>query len=460
MNLARVSFNDTRVLADNGKDTIRLMYKRSPFGTVRPVLLPVFTVILGILFLTGLVSGQEISSPSLKLSELVKAVLAGNPNLAAARNRVQAARHAVIRSQALDDPQLSVMSEDTPFKSESELMPMVVYELSQMLPFPGKRDLRGRIAGESVKSADSEQALTVNNLIFETKRRYYQLYLNKVARRINEANQELLKRLAEAALVRYRAGQGEYAEVLKMQTELQMLQNELLTLRRERVSLVAMINALLNRPPAGLLGEPVEELSPPRNFDYDYLFGAAVEHRPELKRMKAMIREQEHMADLARLEYYPDFMVSGKYQAITEGGDDAWGAGIAINLPVWIRSKQKQEIFQAKARAAAVRNELEGMVAMIQSEIQDILAGIETTEQQLDLYQTSLIPLTVQALSAAETRYRTGMGDFVLLLDTRRQLQLLELEYERMRVERELQLAELERAVGGAIADFGFRNAE
>ncbi len=391
--------------------------------------------------------------PPLRLPELISEVLKRNPNLAAARNRIQAAMHVIPRVQALSDPQLSIMSEDRPFKRESELMPMIRYQILQMFPFPGKLALRGKIAEQGLEVARSEEITTARDLVLQTKRLYYEFYLNQAARRINEQNRDLIRRFVDGALIRYKAGKGEYTEVLKAQVEFQILENELLTLQKERTSLAAMLNALLDRPATALFAEPVEEFSSFGSFTYEDLERAAMQQRSELKGMQAMITEQKSMAALARRDFYPDFMVSAQYQQVTKGGEDAWGVGVGINLPIWIDRKQKREAAEAEARAMAAQSALEGMRAMIRSQIQDALVKLQTTEQRIALYKTSLIPATVQTLAVGEARYRAGMGDFLMLLDTRRQLQMLELDYERARAQREQQLADLERAVGGTLSE-------
>lgn len=159
------------------------------------------------------------------------------------------------------------------------------------------------------------------------------------------------------------------------------------------------------------------------------------------------------MAALARRDFYPDLMISAQYQQITKGGEDAWGVGVEMNLPIWINRKQKHEAAEAEARAMAAESTLEGMRAMIRSQIQAALVKLQTTELRLTLYKTSLIPATIQTLDAGEARYRAGTGDFLMLLDTQRQLKALELDYERARTEREQQLADLERATCGAFTE-------
>jgi outer membrane protein TolC len=385
---------------------------------------------------------------SLELDTLIKEVIERNPNLQAVRERINAAQIASSRARVLEDPRLDIMTENTPFKKESELNKMISYQVTQEFPFPGKRALRKKIADQSIELVRAEELTTVLDLVFQTKKIYYELYFNQAERRINEKNRDVIRRFVDGATFRYKTGIGEYHEVLKAQVEFEMLQSEYLSLEMERKSMMAMLNAVLDLPPMTETGEPVEAFTQARNFKYEELEKIAMQNRPELSGMQAMIIEQRTMADMARREYYPDFMLSALYQQNTGGMENAWGVGVGISLPIWIEKKQKSELREAESKASAFESSLRGMRAMIRSEIQDALIKVQNAEQRISLYKESIIPSTLQTLESIESKYRAGKENFIMLLDTRRQLQEIELSYERARVEREEFIAGLERAVG------------
>lgn len=407
-----------------------------------------FFLIIYLLFVPFAAAEEQPTAAPLQLNTLIQEVIERNPNLAASRERIKAAQIAAPRTQVLEDPELSIMTENTPFKSGSELTTMFRYQVSQKLPFPGKRGLRRKIADQSVETARAEEITTTRDLVLQAKRLYYELYLNQAERRINKQNKDIIRRFVEGATFRYKAGTGAYHEVLKAQVEYQMLESEYLSLEKERASMVSMLNAILDRPPTTQIGEPVEAFSPVKEFKYEEMEKIALEHRSELSGMQAMIVEQKTMADLARREFYPDFMVSGLFQQGTGGMENAWGVGIGINLPIWIDQRQKSEAEEAEVRARGFERSLAGMRAMIRSQIQDALVKVHNAEQRISLYKESIIPTTVQTLESIEAKYRAGREDFLMLLDTRRQLQDVELMYERTHIEREQSIADLERAVG------------
>lgn len=395
--------------------------------------------------------GNEEPCHPLQLDGLIYEVINRNPDLAATRDRIEAAALAVGRVQVLDDPDLAVQSEENPFHRPTiDFTPMVNVEIAQRIPFPGKLRLKGKIAHQQLLISQSQELTTLQDLVLQTKKLYYLLIVNRNAFQINHQNREIIQKVIGAAMAFYESGQGNYAEVLKGQIELQTVEEEQLGLTAEKEMIIALINALLNQDPYCPLGEPIEtfDMTPFVSFDFCQLETLAFQERPEIHQTEAMIGEEMFRAKLARRGYFPDFVVSGMYQRMTDTRENGWGATVGINLPIWIALKQRREVQEALARAKANENTLRSMRAMIRSKIREITAALKASEEKILLYQTGLLPKTRQALSSLEAKYRSGEGEFLMLLDTRRQLQNFEMEYVRKMAERATLLAELERTIG------------
>lgn len=395
---------------------------------------------------------DNLNSSPLQLNILVKEVVKRNPNLDATRLRIQAAHEAVHRVQVLEDPQVMITSDQNKFHKTSDFTPMMDYEISQAIPFPGKLRLKGEIAKQVMLQRQSVEITTYRELIRQTKLIYYQLYTNDVSLRINTENTGLVNALIEDGMGLYRSGNGEYAEIIKMQLELQMLEEQRLMLEADRVMFQSMLNALLNRSPNEPLGRPVAAFSKSFHLSFDQAESIALASRSELHGMQAMVMEQEKMAQLAKRNYYPDFMVGVAYERMNNNFDghvdDAWMLKVGFNIPIWISEKQAREVREARSNAFANQKELEGMQAMISGKLKELLAKLKSTDDKILLYRNGILPKVKEAFSALLSSYRSGEGKFLLLLDTWRQAFNAELEYERFLSEREIILAELERAMG------------
>ncbi len=392
---------------------------------------------------------DPIKGPILNLEILLQEVVERNPDLAATRSRIKAAGIAVPRVQILDDPQITVRSINNPFGSkEAPFVPQLRYKASQRFPFPGKLRLQGRIAKQELEFFKTEEVTTHRELILQSKRLYFQLYLNKIAMQINKENKDITSRLIDGALYLYKTGKGSQADVLKGHVELQKLDEELLQLESEQKSLVALINAILNREQLKEVGQPEENFFPYTSLVYEKLEEIAMRNRSEIYGIEARVGEEKARVKLARRNFFPDLTVGLMLQDLPDRSRTAWGIEAGINLPIWVDVRQKREMREAKQKAQSHYESLLGLKASIRGRIKELLAQIKSSEERIDLYKTGLIPKTVETLRSNEARYRSGKGDFLTVLDTRRQFQNFELDYEAIRIEREILLAELERAIG------------
>lgn len=389
-------------------------------------------------------------SRPLQLDHFVRDVVQQNPSLPAVSSRIEAAEFTVSRVQVFEFPTLRVTSMDNPIgRRDSEFFPQVQVELSQKFPWPGKLRTRGEIAQQGLEFLQSEKITTYRELVLQSKKMYFQLLFNVIASEITKNNRSIVLRLIDGALVLYKTGRGGQEDILKLELELQELEEELLALESEYWGVKASMNALLNRPPREPIDDPEAKFFARVNFDESRLETIALSKRSELHGIEATIDEHRAMARLSRLGYFPDFTFSAMYQRHTKiPNDRALGISLVIDLPLWAGAREGREIKEAEGKAQAQEYVLENMKAQIRGRIHELLANIRVAEERIVLYAQGLIPKTIQTLAAGEAQYRVGKGSFVALLDTRRQLQNVEMEHARMQIMREIFLAELERAVG------------
>ena len=386
----------------------------------------------------------------LNLDALVKEAIEKNPELASKRPEVEAAFLAIRRVQTLDDPQFLFRSLGNPIGNtgNTSFIKERRYKFNQKIPFPGKLRTQGEIARQDLKFMRNQEITTLQDLVLGTKTLYFELYFNYVSIDITNKNKKIVSEIIESSIALYKTGRGSQADILKAQIELQKLDDQLIKLQSNRVSIVSMINALLNMPQDTFVHNPQEISHEYIQFKYNQLASIAIHQRPELKGQEALIQKQESMAKLSKLNYYPDFNFEFMIQNRPEKHHTAWGINVGFNIPIWINRKQKHEKQEAQARATSNRFTLQNMRSMIRGRIKGILAQLDFLDERITLYATSIIPKTYTALSSNKAQYRVGTGSFINLLDTRRQMYDEELTYEQARMDREILLARLEREVG------------
>src|SRR5205807_6538702 len=309
---------------------------RSFFGCIRRPLLTA-ALVVGTIALAGNVSAQDqpsLSKPAsipesptmaahagvpTSLRDLVQEAEQRNPQIAASFHGWQASRNVPKQVSAFPETQVSVqqfsVGSPRPFAgySNSEFA-YIGFGASQDIPYPGKRQLRARVAAHEADSmetqTDSVHRIVVGNL----KMVYFKLaYIQQTLVVLQKSN-DLLNQVQGATEARYRVGQGNQQDVLKAQLQHTKILQEIAHHHQEEGLLEAQIKQVLYRPQES--ADIVAETLTLRTLPYTSaeLLQRAREQNPDVRSKQASIRQQETQVELARKNFRPDFNVQYAYE--------------------------------------------------------------------------------------------------------------------------------------------------
>ncbi len=368
-------------------------------------------------------SAPPITTP---LKALVSEALQNNPDIQAARKEREAAQHRIAPAGALDDPMLEAGFINVPANSlrfDREDMTMKMIGLSQRLPYPGKRGLRQDIATLDAQTVGYGYQETINRVARDIKVAYFDLGLTVEMTRLVEKNKLIVEQFLRITESRYGVGQGSQADVLKAQTQLSKMVDELLKLARERPMIEAELNRMLGR--SANLAAPVPE--PPQlreeTLSLESLRETALTQRPQLLALQSIVSRNEKALDLARKDYYPDFdvrMSYGQRDNMLDGTrrPDMVSLTVAINLPVWRETKIEPRVAESLAMRDQAMNMYQAQRNEVAAKLRQQVATVEQNLKSARLYQTAILPQARLTVESALAAYRVNRVDFLMLLDS------------------------------------------
>ena len=363
------------------------------------------------------------------LKQLIAESLNNNPEIKAALNEKEAARHRVSPAGALDDPMLEAGLLNVPATSwrlNREDMTMKMLGLSQRLPYPGKRALRREVAAKDAESVEQGYRETVNRVAREVKLAYYDLALAIESARLIKDTTLVLEQFLRIAESRYTVGQGTQADVFKAQTQLAKMSEELLRMEREIPVMEAELARLLGRTGAASIKAPLPQLQEAA-FDLGALRETALRQRPQLLALRTLVDKNAAAIDLARTEYNPDFDVRfsyGQRDNMLDGTrrSDMFSITVGINLPVWGKDKIEPRI----AEALAMRDQAQSMYQAQQNEVfaklRQQVATAEQSRASARLFDTAILPQAALTVESTLSAYRVSRVDLLTLLDSQMSL--------------------------------------
>lgn len=391
--------------------------------------------------------------PTLNLRDVLTEAEQNNPEILAARQRLEAKQAMISPARTLPDPMLMIDIQNEGTKKLTigdEPGSYLMFSAQQEIPFPGKLSLKGRVAENEAQAEEEMYRNTSFKVLAQVKNVYYDLHLIHRSIDIIEDNKKLLEAFEKTAEAKYSVGQGIQQDVLKAQVEISMLIDRLTMLEQKRASSEAKLNRLLNRPPYNPIGKPSEFEKSDFTFTLDELNALVLNKSPELKAAERMIDKSSSALKLTKKEYYPDFQLRGGY-GYRDELSGMWSATVGITVPLYFKSKQNYMVREAGASLSEARQLRQATEEAVLFEVKDIYVMAKTSERLIELYEKGIIPQARLSLESARAGYEVGKVDFLTLLDNFVILLNYQLNYYEQLTNFEKALANLEAVIGAPL---------
>ena len=376
---------------------------------------------------------------------VIRAVLAGNPGLDAARAAYRAAVADVATAGTFEDPRLSYELAPLSIAGSAPFGQRV--QLSQKLPFPGKRGLAGDAAVADAAVAREDLRGLQLDLAALASAAFDAYTLAEQAIDVAEHHHAVIEQMKQASQAQLAAGRGSTQDALAAEVELGRIGQEHLMVEAERARVVARLNGLLHRDPEAPLPPPrVEELSTAPPPSLAELVRIAAE-RPDAAAATERLHGREAQLALADRASYPDLELMGSYDSMWDMPEHRWMLGIAIDLPLQ-RGKRAAAEDAARLRTVQATAEVERVRSDIRVDVFRARRDVEESLALVALNETRIVPAAQAQVEAALAGFVTGRNDFSVVLAAERGQRELQLTALRARAELSRRRATLDRAVG------------
>ncbi|MBX3701811.1 MAG: efflux transporter outer membrane subunit [Dokdonella sp.] len=391
------------------------------------------------------------------LDALVERALAGNPSLAQAVARVEAARSLLGASDLGHAPQIGfhTYAEPTPDSSASYFQ--FGFDAKWEFGWFGRGESEQRIAAGDLQTADAEAQAARVSVVAEVVRTYLELRGAQQRLALLEASAADATRRHDLIATRLRLRLAAPAELARARVQVAQAQAALAepraALARGRQQLAVLLGQFELEP----------SLLPPGNLPQLGEAGIAgvpadlLRTRPEIRRAEAQVLKTAGELGLARADRLPRLGLGGglTYAARVIGHtrlSDAAGIvtfGPAIDIPLFDWGLRQQVV---DAREAQLTASLQAYRQAVLDGVAEAETALATLEQQRQREQA--LGQAVAALAgeteAAATRRRLGLADEVERLDAAAALVQGRLEALAAQQDRGIAFVALYKALGGA----------
>ncbi len=401
-------------------------------------------------------------SPAIALADLEILALQRSPMVRAAERSLRASLEQYGQVAALDDVLRAYAS------AAGSLMSGIGGAMGDAAaahyPFPGMLALKGQIVAQDAAAARAEVGRARRDALAEARRLYWGLlWTHRAAGRLAEIRGQQ-EQIVQAVRARYEAGQGLLADLTMAQIELEKTRTELETTVEERSVAEAQLRALLALPRGAALGVPGgDEPVPVPAGDAAALAAAALERRPELRRMRAMAARMELMLQMSEREVVPGFALEASLfenQPLLRAGTMAMEEAFPATAPAAEGLGTPRRAFsgrtagyvrETRERLAALREEIRGEEEATVARVREAWFAYGRARREEALWAVKIGELARLASEAQGRAYRAGRAGLPEALAAARAEVESALEAARRRTQLGEAWAALEAAVGGPV---------
>lgn len=387
----------------------------------------------GLIFFTVAMQAQNI----LRMDDIKPAIEINHPTLkmldAEARSMYEAAKGAY----SWMAPELGAGFFQTPYdprfwKYMNGQPGMGAFMISGQQMFPNKKRQNADFAFMSAQSAVEKQKkdVVVNDLLYITRKNYYDWIVIEKKLNVLEENDKLLKFMMQSAEIRYRNGLGKISAYYKAKAALANVENMQLMLRNEIIQKRIAINIAMNRPAD-------EQFTIDTNYTWlpfdKQMFDSVtlMNQRSDIKVInKAMeVNELERKAELAKLN--PEFGIQYSHMTGWARQPVMFSAMVMVKIPF---AKWSSKMNKAKAESISWQNEaLKNQQQMIINEASGMASSsyseLELKKKQMKLYEDQIIPALRRNFQTMLLGYEQNTEELFPLFDAWEALNMTQMDY-------------------------------
>ncbi len=386
----------------------------------------------------------------LSLDDVVREALQKNPGVQSALHSVEAQRRRVPQARTLPDPMIGVgwAGSIKPFTvQKGDPSSYRAVTATQQLLYPGKLKLRGEIASKEADAAQWDYEAVRRRVAAEVKAAYYDYWFYDKAIQTTQKNKDLLAKLSQISDARYRVGKGIQQDVLRSQVEISLLLQRLTVLEQQKKTAQARLNTLLARDPEAPLPPAAEIQQAGLAYSLEDLYKLARQNDPDLQREQQMIERNQLAVNLAQRDYRPDLSIGYMYQQRPDL-PDMHGLTFTVNVPVFYKTKQREEVRQAAEERLASERSRDNRQNELYFELKQEYLAAKASEDLLRLYSQGVVPQSSLALESSMSSYQVGTADFLTVIGNFSTVLNYEIDYYRELANYQMALARMEPLVG------------
>ena len=398
----------------------------------------------------------------LSLKEAIEIAYESNQEIISAYREIDATEGRILQAGRIQNAELSLTANEIPPGFSLDETGELDFNFNQPIEFFGKRSTRIQSAELQKRIAELNYERVKMLITSQVKKAYYSgLLSNQIVESI-ESNINLLNDFLAQVTDRYQAGTSSYLDVIRAKVEISRLKNELFDAMKGYQQGLNQLKVLLGKE-----NEAEFELTDSLQYQFfgypslreeinkDTVVNFYSSRSNFLRITEIQVEQSKSFLSLANKNSYPDFNFGLAFQnrqsipanlpdGKAGGFDQYFGLNVGVSLPMFYSSGVSGDIQEAEANLSISDSRSQYAKIRVAQNVRTAYNNLSFAEEQLRLFDNSLLRDVEDELRAGITAYQNGQIDLLNLFDIYRTYRATRVEYSRTVYNTLVALTELE----------------
>jgi outer membrane protein TolC len=351
---------------------------------------------------------------SVTLSTVGELVRTQNPELAAARLRIQEAASRAKQSGRLANPNFETAFENNPSFRERK----IELGFSQRFPITNRLSLEKKLSAIEVQSAEAEVREIERQMTTEAREITVKLLATRQRQNLLRTQTTLMERFASTLAGSAQKGEASPLDASQAKLNTASLEIQIRQLDVEKNAYISNLKTLLGMLPGEVL--QVSGMLPESKITS---LSAHSTKRHDLQKAELALQAASQGIALEQSRRYDDiegglFASSDRSEDAPIGYDTETMIGLRLKIPLPLWNQNKDSVEEAKIRKTRMEHEVAALARKINLDAEAAVADMKQWASLAREIKNNLLPLAVQQVQNAEAAYRSGQGEIQILLQS------------------------------------------
>ena len=398
----------------------------------------------------------------LSLKEAIEIAYESNQEIISAYREIDATEGRILQAGRIQNAELSLTANEIPPGFSLDETGELDFNFNQPIEFFGKRSIRIQSAELQKRIAELNYERIKKLITSQVKKAYYSgLLSNQIVESI-ESNINLLNDFLAQVTDRYQAGTSSYLDVIRAKVEISRLKNELFDAMKGYQQGLNQLEVLLGKENEAefeltdsLLYQFSGYPSLREEINKDTVVNFYSSRSNFLRITEIQVEQSKSFLSLANKNSYPDFNFGLAFQnrqsipanlpdGKAGGFDQYFGLNVGVSLPMFYSSGVSGDIQEAEANLSISDSRSQYAKIRVAQNVRTAYNNLSFAEEQLRLFDNSLLRDVEDELRAGITAYQNGQIELLNLFDIYRTYRATRVEYSRTVYNTLVALTELE----------------